>query len=50
MNLKTCAEGIENEDQKLLMKDYGCNIAQGYLFSKPLTEDDIRNWLGRGTG
>lgn len=30
------AEGIETEEQAKLLKEYGCNQAQGYFYSKPL--------------
>jgi diguanylate cyclase (GGDEF)-like protein/PAS domain S-box-containing protein len=30
------AEGIETDEQAALIKEYGCNQAQGYLYSKPV--------------
>jgi EAL domain-containing protein (putative c-di-GMP-specific phosphodiesterase class I) len=30
------AEGVESEGQRDFLMDHGCNIFQGYLFSKPL--------------
>lgn len=30
------AEGVETQEQADLLKNWGCNIGQGYLFSKPL--------------
>lgn len=30
------AEGIEKEDQMNLLRQYGCELAQGYLISKPV--------------
>ncbi|MDO4804194.1 MAG: EAL domain-containing protein [Lachnospiraceae bacterium] len=37
-NLKVpvVAEGVENEKQLMLLKDAGCNLVQGYYFSRPL--------------
>ncbi len=35
------AEGIETEEQEKFLKDVECDIAQGYLFSKPVSCDDI---------
>lgn len=35
-NLKTIAEGIEDENQKAIMRAIGCDFIQGYLLSKPL--------------
>ena len=36
MNAITVAEGVETEDQYLFLKENGCDIIQGYYFSKPL--------------
>ncbi len=36
LNMKVVAEGIETEEQKLLLKSIKCDFAQGYLFSKPI--------------
>lgn len=37
LNCVIIAEGIEYEEQKSLLNTLGCDIGQGYLFSKPLT-------------
>lgn len=34
LNLKVIAEGISNIDQLFMLKEFGCDIGQGYLFSK----------------
>lgn len=36
LNLKVVAEGVELEAQQNLLSAMGCDILQGYLFSKPL--------------
>ncbi len=36
LGLRVVAEGIETEDQADFLKNEGCEIAQGYLFSRPL--------------
>ena len=36
----TVAEGVEFEEQKRYLLDYGCDRIQGYLVGKPLDEDD----------
>ena len=33
------AEGVETERQREYLRNVGCDIMQGYLFSKPLPED-----------
>ena len=40
-NLNVVAEGVESERQFNLLAKYQCNHYQGYLFSKPLTEEDF---------
>jgi EAL domain-containing protein (putative c-di-GMP-specific phosphodiesterase class I) len=41
--LKLCvvAEGIENTDQADTLRELGCDIGQGYLFSKPLPAEEL---------
>ena len=38
LNLKVIAEGVEEEIQREYLKDKGCDIIQGYLFSRPIEE------------
>ncbi|EMY62702.1 putative bifunctional diguanylate cyclase/phosphodiesterase [Leptospira terpstrae] len=35
LGLKTIAEGIENEEQLLRLKQTSCHVVQGYLYSRP---------------
>ena len=35
----TVAEGVENEKQLQLLKSIGCDIIQGFLYSKPMPEN-----------
>ncbi|MDD5363693.1 MAG: EAL domain-containing protein [Gallionellaceae bacterium] len=39
------AEGVETEAQQTFLADQGCLLAQGLLYSKPITADEFRNWL-----
>ena len=41
MKLDVVAEGIETESQKRILKELGCEFAQGYLFSKPVAKTDV---------
>lgn len=39
LNINTVAEGVESEEQLALLKELGCDYAQGYYFNKPLDVD-----------
>ena len=39
------SEGIETEMELEYMKGMNCDIAQGYLFDKPLTHDEFEKRL-----
>jgi EAL domain-containing protein (putative c-di-GMP-specific phosphodiesterase class I) len=41
MDLKVVAEGIETEQQCLLLQQYGCDLMQGYYFYKDLPGEEI---------
>lgn len=45
LSLKTIAEGIETEEQRVLIGSLGCDMIQGYLLSRPLPLPDIIDWL-----
>lgn len=39
------AEGVETGEVRKLLTDWGCEYAQGYLFSRPLDADEVPAWL-----
>lgn len=41
MNLSVIAEGVEREDQAAFLLRHGCNRAQGYLYGKPVSSDEV---------
>lgn len=43
LNLKCIAEGVEEEAQKDILRDWGCDYIQGYFYSKPIPADDFAN-------
>ena len=45
LDMSVIAEGVELEEQLLILEDMGCEIAQGFLFSKPLPSKDIVSLL-----
>ncbi len=45
LNLKTIAEGVETEDMRSRLQAFGCDAAQGYLYSRPVPAEDIERLL-----
>jgi EAL domain-containing protein (putative c-di-GMP-specific phosphodiesterase class I) len=45
LGLQVTAEGVENDAVLDKLKEYGCDIAQGYYFNKPLPVTDFNQWL-----
>ncbi|APD86193.1 GGDEF domain-containing protein [Alteromonas sp. Mex14] len=44
-NLKVVAEGVEDLASLTILKDWGCDVAQGYYISRPLKLADLEEWL-----
>jgi EAL domain-containing protein (putative c-di-GMP-specific phosphodiesterase class I) len=44
LGLVVLAEGVETPAQRRFLRDNGCDQAQGYLFSPPLTVDAMEAW------
>ncbi len=45
LQLDVVAEGIETEQHRGLLSEGGCAYGQGYLFSRPIPEADVPQWL-----
>ena len=45
LRMNTVAEGIETEAQRGHLLDLGCELGQGYLFSRPIDAEDFWNLL-----
>ncbi|GIE99668.1 putative bifunctional diguanylate cyclase/phosphodiesterase [Paractinoplanes rishiriensis] len=45
LDLAVVAEGIELDEHRQVLAGMGCPYGQGYLFSKPVTADQIGQWL-----
>jgi EAL domain-containing protein (putative c-di-GMP-specific phosphodiesterase class I) len=43
--MKVIAEGVETNEQRDLLRSAGCDFAQGYLYSKPVTIDQFESLL-----
>ncbi|KUK18883.1 MAG: Diguanylate cyclase/phosphodiesterase with PAS/PAC sensor(S), partial [Thermodesulfobacterium commune] len=45
LNIKTIAEGVENKEQFEVLKELGCDYFQGFLFAKPMPEEECFEYL-----
>jgi diguanylate cyclase (GGDEF)-like protein len=45
LGLKVVAEGIETEQAAARLREFGCDIAQGYLYAKPMPLIAFESWL-----
>ena len=45
LSLEVVAEGIETEDSRHFLRTHGCEIGQGYLFSRPRVAHAIPDWM-----
>lgn len=45
MNIQVIAEGVENYDQLKVLKELGCYLIQGYIYSRPKPVKDITELL-----
>ncbi|HXP66291.1 MAG TPA: EAL domain-containing protein [Steroidobacteraceae bacterium] len=45
LGLKVVAEGIETQSAANRLRDFGCDIAQGYFYAKPMPLDAFTAWM-----
>jgi len=45
LGIELCAEGVENHSQRDFLRMHGCNLMQGYLFSRPLPLNQIKEYF-----
>jgi EAL domain-containing protein (putative c-di-GMP-specific phosphodiesterase class I) len=45
LGLRVIAEGVEDQATWDLLASLGCDLAQGYLMSRPVPEGDLRRWF-----
>jgi EAL domain-containing protein (putative c-di-GMP-specific phosphodiesterase class I)/FixJ family two-component response regulator len=44
LNMLVVAEGVETEEHLKLLKVMGCDVAQGYFFSRPMPGSELLSW------
>ena len=47
LGLTVTAEGVETTEQLRLLRDLGCDVAQGYLIAQPLDPEELAGWQQR---
>nr|WP_227513145.1 EAL domain-containing protein [Marinobacter sp. LQ44] len=48
LGIQVVAEGVETEEQLNFLKAHRCNLAQGYLISRPIPAEDLETALAEG--
>ncbi|MGF1769731.1 EAL domain-containing protein [Enterovibrio makurazakiensis] len=46
LNMRTIAEGVETQEQLEMLTSKGCDLAQGFYLSRPISIDAFREFLG----
>jgi EAL domain-containing protein (putative c-di-GMP-specific phosphodiesterase class I) len=45
LGLRVVAEGVEDQTSLSHLRDWGCDLAQGYYFSRPLAGAVLLDWM-----
>ena len=45
LQMQVIAEGVETETERRRLQDLGCPLMQGFLFAKPMPEQELIAWL-----
>jgi EAL domain-containing protein (putative c-di-GMP-specific phosphodiesterase class I) len=45
LGVATVAEGVETVEDWKLLRDLGCDLAQGYLLARPMPAEDLVAWI-----
>jgi diguanylate cyclase len=45
LGVELVVEGIEDEETRQCLDDLGCDLAQGFYFSRPMPANEVVNWI-----
>jgi EAL domain-containing protein (putative c-di-GMP-specific phosphodiesterase class I) len=48
LKLELVAEGVETKEDLDFMLEHGCYLIQGFYYSKPLSNEDMKAFLKKG--
>ncbi len=49
LQMQTTAEGVETQEELLLIRNLGCSLIQGYYFGKPMPADEAKELAFKGS-
>ncbi len=49
LKMQTTAEGVETQDELMLVRNLGCALVQGYYFGKPMPAEEARALAAKGS-
>lgn len=44
VGVRAVAEGVETEEQRRILAEIGCDVVQGFLYSRPLEAEALQEW------
>jgi EAL domain-containing protein (putative c-di-GMP-specific phosphodiesterase class I) len=47
LGMRSVAEGVETEDDWELLREVGCDLAQGWFVGRPMPEEAVPDWLAQ---
>jgi EAL domain-containing protein (putative c-di-GMP-specific phosphodiesterase class I) len=45
LGLKVVGEGVESEEIAAALTATGCEVAQGYLYARPMPGEELSDWI-----
>ena len=48
LKMQTTAEGVETAEELQLVRDLGCSLVQGYIFGRPMPDEEARELAAKG--
>ena len=45
LQLRVVAEGVEEHEQLDMLASKECDVAQGYLYSRPIPDQEFQDWV-----